>query len=290
MVGSRFLALLLPIFWVLYREAGDRDAPTVLLLHGYPSSSIQFKYLIPLLADKYHVVAPDFPGFGFTDVPDTRNYTYTFDNLAATTEAFVDALGLTRYAMFIFDYGAPVGLRMAMRRPETVTAIVTQNGNAYEEGLGQTFWAPMMRYWASGSEADRDTLRKAVFTLERTKKRYLEGEADPSKMPPEFYYLDNALYNRPGNIEIQLDLIYDYRTNVALYPKFQQYFRDSRVPILAVWGKNDVGFIPPGAEAFARDAHIFELHFLDSGHFALLTNELVMAKYMKDFFHKHRVF
>ncbi len=275
---------------VLYREAGPKDAPAILLLHGYPSSSFQFKYLIPLLADQYRVVAPDFPGFGFTEVPSSRNYTYTFANLAATTEAFLDALGLDRFAMFVFDYGAPVGLRIALRRPHAITAIVSQNGNAYEEGLGQAFWAPMMRYWASGSEADRDALRKTVFTLERTQHRYLDGEADPSRMPPEFYWLDTALFNRTGSVETQLDLLYDYRTNVALYPTFQQYFRTSAVPVLAVWGENDAGFIPHGAEAFARDVKTFELHFLASGHFALLTNEVVIARYMKEFFEKHKVF
>lgn len=274
---------------VFYRHAGPPDAPTILLLHGYPSSSHMFRNLIPRLAPKYRVIAPDLPGFGFTSVPDSLNYEYTFANLSKTLTAFVDALGLKRFAMYIFDYGAPTGLRFALERPEAVAAIITQNGNAYTEGFGAEFWAPLQKYWASGSSEDREAIRGAT-TLDVTKWQYTNGSPNPDAIQPEAYYLDQALMDRPGNKDIQLDLFYDYRTNVPLYPRFQEYFRNSNVPVLAIWGKNDTIFIAPGAEAYRRDVKKLELHWLDAGHFALETNEDEVAKQIQRFLEKHNVF
>ena len=274
---------------VFYRHAGPPDAPTVLLLHGYPSSSHMFRNLIPRLAPKYRVIAPDLPGFGFTSVPDSLNYEYTFANLSKTLTAFVDALGLKRFAMYIFDYGAPTGLRFALERPEAVAAIITQNGNAYTEGFGAEFWAPLQKYWASGSSEDREAIRGAT-TLDVTKWQYTNGSPNPDAIQPEAYYLDQALMDRPGNKDIQLDLFYDYRTNVPLYPRFQEYFRNSNVPVLAIWGKNDTIFIAPGAEAYRRDVKKLDFHWLDAGHFALETNEDEVAKQIQRFLEKHNVF
>ncbi|KAI6088556.1 Alpha/Beta hydrolase protein [Hypoxylon rubiginosum] len=268
---------------VFYRHAGPKDAPVILLLHGFPSSSFMFRNLIPLLAELgYRVIALDLPGYGFTEVPAERGYHYTFANFAKTTEAFLDALEIKRFAVYIFDYGAPTGLRVALDRPNDITAIITQNGNAYTEGFGEEFWAPIKKYWESGSVEDRDALRP-FLTLDVTKGQYVNGSPHPSLIQPETYYLDQALMDRPGNKEVQLDMLYDYRTNVPLYTKFHEYFRSSGVPILAVWGKNDTIFIPPGAEAFRRDAKHFELHFLDAGHFALETNEIEMADLINKF-------
>jgi pimeloyl-ACP methyl ester carboxylesterase len=256
---------------VFYREAGPKDAPVVLLLHGYPTSSHMFRELIPRLAPRYHVIAPDFPGFGFTDVPTERNYHYSFETIAKTVGAFVDALHLNRYALYIFDYGAPVGLRLALAHPDRVTAIVSQNGNAYEEGLGDA-WAPIRRYWADPTPENREFLRRNVLTLEGTRSQYLVGVPDPQSVAPESYTLDQALLERPGIKDIQLDLYLDYASNVKLYPAFQKYFREFRPPLLAIWGKNDVFFIPPGAEAYRRDNPNATVQFLDTGHFALETH------------------
>lgn len=271
---------------VFYRHAGPVDAPVILLLHGYPASSFMFRNLTPLLALSYRVIAPDLPGYGFTEVPAEREYQYTFANLAATVGAFVDALHLTRFAIYIFDYGAPTGLRLALSRPHAVSAIITQNGNAYADGFGEAFWAPVKRYWETGSPADRDALRPAL-TLAATRSQYLDGSPRPKAVAPEAYHLDQALLDRPGNKDVQLDLLYDYRTNVALYPTFQEYFRQSGVPILAVWGRNDEIFVPRGAEAFGRDARRFELRFLDAGHFALETNEKAVASLIDGFVRKY---
>ncbi|KAI1764992.1 Alpha/Beta hydrolase protein [Hypoxylon sp. FL1150] len=268
---------------VFYRHAGPKDGPVILLLHGFPASSFMFRNLIPLLAELgYRAIAPDLPGYGFTEVPAEQEYQYSFANYAKTTEAFLDALNIKKFAVYIFDYGAPTGLRVALDRPDDITAIITQNGNAYVEGFGEEFWAPIKKYWESGSVEDRDALRP-FLTLDVTKGQYVNGSPHPSLIQPETYYLDQALMDRPGNKEIQLDMLYDYRTNVDLYPKFHEYFRSSGVPILAVWGKNDTIFIPPGAEAFKRDAKRFELHFLDAGHFALETNEVEMADLIDKF-------
>jgi pimeloyl-ACP methyl ester carboxylesterase len=255
---------------VFYREAGATDAPVVLLLHGYPTSSHMFRELIPRLAGKYRVIAPDLPGFGFTTVPAERKYHYSFDSLAKTVEAFVEALGLTRYAIYIFDYGAPTGLRLAVAHPERVTAIISQNGNAYEEGLGDA-WDPIKAYWREPSQEHRDALRQ-FLTLEATKWQYTHGVADPESVAPESYTLDAALLERPGMTEIQLDLLLNYASNVALYPKFQEYFRTAQPPLLAIWGKNDPFFIPAGAAAFQRDNPNAVVRMLDTGHFALETH------------------
>ena len=266
---------------VFYREAGDPNAPVVVLLHGFPASSFQYRELIPRLADRYRVIAPDLPGFGFTEVPAFRNYVYTFDALAKTIEAFTDALNLKKYALYIFDYGAPTGLRLAMAHPERVTAIVSQNGNAYEEGLGDA-WAPLRRYWSDPSAENRNTIRGAL-TAEGMRREYSVGMPNSDVVAPESYTLDAALLARPGNVEIQLDLFLDYANNVKLYPKFQEYFRTSKPPLLAVWGKNDLYFIPPGAEAFRRDIPNATIQFLDTGHFALETHLEEITTAMRGF-------
>lgn len=255
---------------VFYREAGPKDAPVMLLLHGFPSSSHMYRDLIPLLATKYRVIAPDLPGFGFTTVPAERRYVYTFDNLAATMEAFVQALGLTKYALYVFDYGAPTGFRLAAAHPERVTALVSQNGNAYLEGLGDA-WMPIKQYWADPSAENIEVMR-GFLNLEATKWQYVHGVANPDDIAPEAYYLDAALLERPGNQQIQLALFLNYASNLEQYPAFQKYFRDSQVPTLAIWGKNDPFFTPPGAEAFRRDNPNAVVKMLDTGHFALETH------------------
>jgi len=262
---------------VFYREAGAADAPVVLLLHGFPTSSFQYRELIPRLADRYRVIAPDLPGFGFTEVPEQRHYQYSFDALAHTILAFTDALNLKRYALYVFDYGAPTGFRLAMARPERVTAIVSQNGNAYEEGLGDA-WAPVRRYWSNPSPENRETLRKGL-NAEGIRREYSVGIPNPELIAPEGYTLDAALMARPGNVDIQLDLFLDYSNNVKLYPAFQEYFRKAKPPLLAIWGKRDLYFIPAGAEAFHRDIPNAIVEFVDTGHFALETHleEIVLA-------------
>jgi pimeloyl-ACP methyl ester carboxylesterase len=271
---------------IFYREAGAPDAPVLLLLHGFPTSSFQYRELIPRLADRYRVIAPDLPGFGFTEVPEKRNYTYTFDALAKTIQAFTDALDLKRYALYVFDYGAPTGLRLAMARPERVTAIVSQNGNAYEDGLGDA-WAPIRKYWSEPNAANRETVRKAALSPEGIRYQYVEGVPHPERIAPEGYTLDEALIARPGNTEIQLDLFLDYANNVKLYPAFQEYFRKSKPPLLAIWGKHDPFFIPPGAEAFKRDNPNATVQFLDTGHFALETHVEEVAVAMRELLGKH---
>jgi pimeloyl-ACP methyl ester carboxylesterase len=263
---------------VFYREAGPVDAPVLLLLHGFPSSSHMFRELMPRMATRYRVIAPDLPGFGFTTVPDKRGYKYSFDALAGTAEAFVEVLGLKRYALYVFDYGAPVGFRLAVAHPKRVTAIVSQNGNAYEEGLGDA-WSPIRRYWATPNTENREVIRREVLTFDGTRAQYTVGVPDPQTVAPESYTLDAALLERPGIREIQLDLFLDYASNVKLYPKFQEYFREFQPPLLAIWGKNDVFFIPPGAEAYRRDIPNATVEFLDTGHFALETHvdEIAMA-------------
>jgi pimeloyl-ACP methyl ester carboxylesterase len=267
---------------VFYRAAGDPSAPVLLLLHGFPTSSFMFRELIPRLADQFRVIAPDLPGFGFTEVPDGRKYAYSFDALAGTIEAFIDVLGLNRYAIYVFDYGAPVGFRLAMRHPERVTAIVSQNGNAYEEGLGDA-WGPIRQYWAQPTAENREVIRQNILTLDGTRWQYTHGVANPDSVAPESYTLDAALLERPGNKEIQLDLFLDYATNVRLYPKFQEYFRKAKPPLLAIWGKNDPFFIPAGAEAFRKDLPSAQVRFLDTGHFATETHVAEIAAAMKDY-------
>ena len=267
---------------LFYRAAGDSEAPVVLLLHGFPASSFMFRELIPRIADHYRVIAPDLPGFGFTEVPTERRYVYSFDGLARTIEAFTEALNIDRYAMYVFDYGAPTGFRLAMAHPERVTAIVSQNGNAYEEGLGDA-WGPIRKYWATPTSENREVIRQNILTLEGTRWQYTHGVSDPESVPPESYTLDAALLERPGNKDIQLDLFLDYASNVALYPKFQEYFRKSKPPLLAIWGKNDPFFLPAGAEAFRKDLPEAKVQFLDTGHFAIETHVVEIAVAMKDF-------
>ena len=268
---------------VFYRAAGEVEKPVVLLLHGFPSSSFMFRELMPRLADEYRVIAPDLPGFGFTEVPAERKYVYSFDQLAKTIDAFTVALNLKRYAIYVFDYGAPTGFRLAAAHPERVTAIVSQNGNAYEEGLGDA-WGPIRQYWASPTAENRAAIAKAILNLEGTRWQYTHGVKNPESVAPESYTLDAALLERPGNKDIQLDLFLDYASNVKLYPKFQEYFRASKPPLLAIWGKNDPFFIPPGAEAFRKDIPGAKVQFLDTGHFALETHGAEIASVMKEFF------
>ncbi|HXC97350.1 MAG TPA: alpha/beta hydrolase [Edaphobacter sp.] len=266
---------------IFYREAGPANAPVVLLLHGFPSSSFQYRELIPRLADRYRVIAPDLPGFGFTVVPPERNYKYTFDALANTIGAFTDTLQLTRYSLYVFDYGAPTGFRLAMESPERVTAIISQNGNAYEDGLGSS-WAPIQRYWQDPSFENREAIRKAL-TPEGMRHEYSVGIPNPDQIAPEGYTLDAALLSRPGNVDIQLDLFLDYANNVKLYPKFQEFFRQHKPPLLAIWGSRDTYFIPAGAEAFRRDIPNAIVQFLDTGHFALETHLQEITTAMRQF-------
>lgn len=256
---------------VFYREAGDPSAPVMLLLHGFPSSSHMFRNLIPWLAAHYRVIAPDLPGFGFTEVPEARGYRYSFDNLAITLGHFVDALKLTRYALYVFDYGAPVGFRLAMAHPKRVSALVSQNGNAYLEGLGDA-WAPIRAYWAEPTAANREVIRNAVLSLEGTRYQYLHGVERPERVAPESWMLDLLLMQRPGNDDIQLDLFLDYRNNLTLYPQFQAFFKAAQVPTLVIWGKHDPFFIPPGAHAYKTDNPNAVVELLDTGHFALETH------------------
>jgi pimeloyl-ACP methyl ester carboxylesterase len=255
---------------VFYRQAGPEDAPVLLLLHGFPTSSFQFRELMPRLAGPYRVIAPDLAGFGFTEVPEQRRYRYSFDSLAQTMLAFTDALGLERYALYVFDYGAPTGFRLAVARPDRVTAIISQNGNAYEEGLGDA-WAPIRRYWTEPSAQNRAALRQAL-TPDGIRHEYSLGISNPDVIAPEGWTLDAALIARPGNADIQLDLFLDYANNVKLYPRFQDYFRTAKPPLLAIWGKHDPYFIPAGAQAFRRDNPKAVVQLLDTGHFALETH------------------
>lgn len=266
---------------IFYREAGSKDFPTLLLLHGFPTSSHMFRNLIPFLSDRFHVVAPDLPGFGFSDSPERKPFHYTFENLAKVIDRFIQKLGLDHYAIYVFDYGAPVGLRLAVAHPERITAIISQNGNAYEEGLSEG-WNPIQKYWKEPTAENRAALRE-FLKPEATKWQYLHGVQDATLIAPEAYGLDSALLARPGNDEIQLDLFLDYASNIALYPKFQEYFRTKRPPLLAVWGKNDPFFLPPGAEAFKRDNPKAEVRFYETGHFALETHHREIAGAIRDF-------
>jgi pimeloyl-ACP methyl ester carboxylesterase len=266
---------------VFYREAGDRASPTILLLHGFPTSSHMFRELIPALADHYHVIAPDLPGFGFSDAPSREEFKYTFDHLAEIIGEFTEALSLSQYAIYVFDYGAPVGFRLALAHPERITAIISQNGNAYLEGLSDG-WNPIQAYWKDPSAKNRATLR-AFLTPEATQWQYTHGVSTPEQLSPDAWTLDSALLARPGNDEIQLDLFGDYQSNVALYPKFQEFMRKHHPPLLAVWGKNDPFFLPAGAQAFKRDNPEAEVHLLDAGHFALESRGAEIATLIRDF-------
>lgn len=266
---------------IFYREAGCKDAPVILLLHGFPSSSHMFRDLMPALAESHYVVAPDLPGFGFSEQPDRNRFDFTFDNLSLVIDRFLAALGIDKFALYIFDYGAPVGLRMASRHPNRVTAIISQSGNAYEEGLSEA-WAPIRKYWAAPSKENRDALRE-LLTFETTRWQYTHGTPETATVAPESYTLDAALMARSGSAEIQLDLLRDYATNVALYSTFQRYFRDHKPPLLAMWGKNDPFFLPAGAHAFTGDNPNAEIVLLDTGHFALETHCTVIARHILEF-------
>ena len=264
---------------IFYREAGPAGAPVVVLLHGFPTSSHMFRNLIPALAGHYHVIAPDYPGFGQSGVPDRRAFQYSFAHFAELMDQLLSKLGATRYALYVQDYGAPVGYRLALRHPERITALVIQNGNAYDEGFSD-FWQPIKAYWADGSREHREALR-AGLTLQATKSQYVDGVSDPTRVDPDNWVHDQALLDRPGVDEIMLDLFRDYRTNVALYPRFQAFFRERRPPALIVWGQNDVIFPAAGARAYLKDLPNAELHLLDTGHFALEDkgNEIATLMY-----------
>lgn len=282
---------------MFYREAGSPINPTIVLLHGFPSSSHQFRLLIPLLALSFHVIALDYPGFGFTLAPD--NFEYSFASLATTFGNFLEAVHITKYAAYIFDYGAPIFFRHVLQNPDGVTAIIAQNGNVYTQGLGQTFWAPLEKYWASvnpqtGQPTNetyiiREQLRAAVIVDPAgTKTQYTTGTPPEQlgQIAPESYTLDYALLNRPGIPDIQLDLLLDYRTNVAMYPEFQSYLRQSNVPVLAAWGENDIIFPPIGAELLKTDVQDLEIHLLDAGHFLLETDSITVASLITSFMHR----
>ena len=263
---------------VFYREAGASGAPKLLLLHGFPTAGHMFRDLIPLLADRFHIVAPDLPGFGNSDMPDKAN---TFDQIAATIDRFTETIGFDRYAVYVFDYGAPTGFRLAVKHPERIIAIISQNGNAYEEGLSEG-WTPIRAYWQDRSAANREALR-AFLKPETTVWQYTHGVPDVTRVSPDGYTLDNFYASRPGVADVQLDLFGDYKSNVALYPTFQQYFRTHKPPLLAVWGKNDPFFLPPGAEAFKRDIPNATVRFFDTGHFALETHAAEIAAAIREF-------
>jgi pimeloyl-ACP methyl ester carboxylesterase len=270
---------------VFYREAGHPDAPAIVLLHGFPSSSHMYRNLIPALADRYRVIAPDYPGFGLSAMPGRDAFTYSFANYADLVDKLLVRLGVSSYALYVMDYGAPVGFRLALKHPERVTALVVQNGNAYDEGLSP-FWDQLKAYWADGSEAAREALRP-LLSSEVTRFQYVDGVRDITRIDPANWIQDQALLDRPGNADIQLDLFYDYRTNVALYPEFQAYFRAHQPPTLIVWGANDTIFPAAGAMAFGRDLSKVELHLLDSGHFALEDKGDEIVKLMRDFLGRH---
>ena len=266
---------------IFYREAGPPDAPVVLLLHGFPTSSHMFRNLIPALADRYHVIAPDYPGFGDSAAPDHTQFAYTFAHYADLVDGLVEQLGAKRYAMYVMDYGAPVGYRLALKHPERVSALIVQNGNAYEEGL-KAFWDPIKAYWADGSQAHRDALSFLVLPA-TTKFQYTDGVSDLTRIDPDNWLHDQVLLDRPGNKDIQLDLFHDYGSNVPLYPQFQAFFRERKPPTLIVWGKNDKIFPADGAGPYLRDLPNAELHLLDTGHFALEDKLDVMAPLIHNF-------
>jgi pimeloyl-ACP methyl ester carboxylesterase len=268
-------------FNIFYREAGPADAPKLLLLHGFPTAGHMFRDLIPLLADRSHIVAPDLPGFGQSDMPSRDTFNYTFDNIASVIGRFTEVVGFDRFAVYVFDYGAPTGFRIAARHPERITAIISQNGNAYEVGLSEG-WNPIKAYWQNASEANREALR-AFLAPETTRWQYTHGVPDVTMVAPDGWNLDNHYLTRPGADDVQLDLFGDYKSNVALYPTFQDYFRTHKPPILAAWGKNDPFFLPAGAEAFKRDNPGAVVRFFDTGHFALETHAREIAECIRDF-------
>jgi pimeloyl-ACP methyl ester carboxylesterase len=272
---------------VFYREAGPKGAPAILLLHGFPTSSQMFRNLIPLLADRYRVVAPDYPGYGHSSVPSRESFAYTFDNLAKVIDAFTQQVGLTRHALYVQDYGAPVGYRLATAHPERVTAIVVQNGNAYDEGLDNPFWEPLKAYWREPQSRQRRDALRNFLTYDATRWQYVHGEPNPELVSPDGPAHDQFLLDRPGNGEIQLDLFLSYGSNPPLYPRWQAYFREHQPPVLIAWGKNDQIFPAAGAEPYKRDLKTLEYHLLDAGHFALETHADEIASLMQSFLGRH---
>lgn len=266
---------------IFYREAGSKDNPCVLLLHGFPTSSHMFRDLIPALADRYHVLAPDYPGYGQSDMPDRASFTYSFDRYAELVDQLLHKLGIKRYAMYVMDYGAPVGWRLALKHPGQVTALIVQNGNAYDEGL-KAFWDPIKKYWADRSDENAKPLLE-LFTLKTTIFQYTDGVDDVTRVSPDNWVHDQALLDRPGNSDIQLDMMYDYRTNLPLYPKIQEYFRRHQPPTLIVWGERDVIFPADGAHPYKRDLQELEFHLIPTGHFALEDKADVMVPLIRDF-------
>lgn len=281
MTAIRYLTVDVDGLSIFYREAGDPAKPTLLLLHGFPTSSHMFRDLIPLLSDRFHLIAPDLPGFGLSALPDRTTFTYSFANLAAVIGRFTEVLGLSRYALYVFDYGAPVGLRLAMAHPERVSAIVSQNGNAYVEGLSEG-WTPIERYWRTPTDENRAALRDFLSPAS-IRWQYEHGVKDTARVSPDGSALDAWYFSRPGVDEIQLDLMLDYASNVDLYPAFQAYFRERQPPLLAIWGANDPFFLPPGAKAYQRDLPKAEVRLLDTGHFALETHAEEIAEAIATF-------
>jgi pimeloyl-ACP methyl ester carboxylesterase len=272
---------------IFYREAGNPESPVVLLLHGYPTSSHMFRNLIPALADRYRLIAPDYPGYGQSDMPDRKQFSYTFDRFAELVDGLLTTLGIKRYAMYVMDYGAPVGWRLALKHPTSITGLIVQNGNAYDEGLKE-FWDPIKAYWSDGSAAHRHALDGFV-SLETTKFQYTDGVADVTRISPDNWVHDQALLDRPGNADIQLDVVYDYRTNLPLYPAIQAYFREHQPPTLIVWGKNDKIFPAEGAHPYKRDLPNAEFHLIDTGHFALEDKADEMVPLIRDFLSRNVV-
>ncbi|MET3653135.1 alpha/beta fold hydrolase [Dyella japonica] len=266
---------------IFYREAGSRDNPCVLLLHGFPTSSHMFRNLIPALADSYHVVAPDYPGYGQSDMPDRKAFTYSFDRYAEIVDKLLSELDIKRYAMYVMDYGAPVGWRLALKHPEQVTGLIIQNGNAYDEGLKE-FWDPIKKYWAERTDENAKPLLK-LFTLETTKFQYTDGVDDVTRVSPDNWVHDQALLDRPGNSDIQLDMMYDYRTNLPLYPKVQEYLRKHQPPSIIVWGERDFIFPADGAHPYKRDLKDLDFHLIPTGHFALEDKADVIVPLIRDF-------
>jgi pimeloyl-ACP methyl ester carboxylesterase len=272
---------------IFYREAGPKDAPVVLLLHGFPTSSQMFRHLIPQLADKYRVIAPDYPGFGHSSMPARDKFAYTFDHLAELVEQFTEKLHLKTYALYVQDYGAPVGYRLAVKHPERVTAIVVQNGNAYDEGLDNDFWKPIKAYWKEPASKDRREALRGFTKLDATKWQYTHGVKNAELVSPDAWTTDQYLLDREGNADIQLDLFLSYGSNPPLYPKWQEYFRTHQPPVLIAWGKHDQIFPAAGAEPYKKDLKTLEYHLLDAGHFALETNGDEIARLMREFLGKH---
>ena len=273
---------------IFYREAGSKDAPAILLLHGFPTSSQMFRNLIPALADRYHVIAPDYPGYGQSSAPTVDRFEYTFDHLASVIDAFTEQVGLTRFTLYVQDYGAPVGYRLAVKHPERISALIVQNGNAYDEGIANDFWVPIKAYWKDRTEANAAPLQK-FLTLEATRWQYTHGVRNLETISPDTWTIDQALLDRPGNAAIQLAMLLSYGSNPPHYPEWQAYFRAHQPPTLIVWGKNDAIFPPSGADPYRRDLKDLEFHLLDTGHFALEEDGATIARLIRDFLAKRGI-